>query len=134
MSAAKGNTYAVKLKDNNLKIEAYKDYCAHLAAGKGRKGWRWRKDDRLLCTYLTIEKWIKEEPEVFNSIQKEIALCDGYDHWEAVVAASAKGENEKANTASLQMIMRNMHGWDVKDEKSTSVTVNIPDYNQKQPN
>ena len=52
-----------------------------------------------------------------------MAETKGYQRWEAIAEASATGENEKANTASLQMVMRNKFGWDKKEEPTVDAQV-----------
>ncbi len=58
----------------------------------------------------------ENNPEEFPSIKRFIAETKGKKYYEGVCRASANGDNQKANTASLQMIMRNKYGWD-KPEK-----------------
>ncbi len=120
-----GNTLTIKLASKELKIEAYEDYCRHIAEGNIRRSWRWRKDGRLMCTWKCMEKYIKEEPSVFLPIKKEQADCDGLGEWEKILTKCAKGQKIDGNTPSLpaiQMTMRNKFGWDavenetVKDE------------------
>lgn len=111
-----GNTYGVKLKDKEVRQEAYRQYCAHLAKGKSKRSFVFEHPE-LTCHWQTIESYMKDTEE-FNPIQKEVALCKGYAHWEQVVEDSATGVNEKANTASLQMKMRNQFNWD-KDNKNS---------------
>lgn len=113
--APKGNQNAVKLKTSEIKLEAYRQYCTHIAAGYPLECWDFDHPD-LSITWETMEKYISEDPIVFPPIQKAKAKCKSYKGWFEVVAASAKGENEKANTATLQMIMRNKFKWD-KEEK-----------------
>lgn len=114
MAPKKGNKHAVKLKTPELKKAAYDSYCAHLAKGKNKKSWYFEHPD-LMLTWQTMEKYISEEPNVFNPLQKEMAWSKGYQHWEGVVEASAEGTNKEANTASLQMLMRNKYGWDKQE-------------------
>lgn len=109
-----GNELAKKLVSDEMKREAYKQYCEHIAKGYPRKAWRFRHPD-VSITWNTIEKYIKEEPEVFDPIKKEVAAADSLQYWFSYLADSAKGENQKANVASLQIILRNMHAWDAKD-------------------
>lgn len=109
-----GNTNGVKLKDSEVRQEAYRQYCAHLAKGKSKRSFVFEHPE-LTCHWQTIESYMKDTTE-FNPIMKEVAICKGYAHWEQVVEDSATGINEKANTASLQMKMRNKFGWD-KDGK-----------------
>ena len=58
------------------------------------------------------------EPGIFDPIQIESAKSKGYNLWEQVVEDSAEGKNKDANTASLQMLMRNKFSWD-KEEKGS---------------
>lgn len=112
-----GNTYAKKLKSPELKTEAYKSYCEHLAKGKSKKSWYFEHPEVSLLWH-TMEKYIEAEPEVFDPLKKEIAWAKGYQYWESVAEHSAEGINEKANTASLQMVMRNKFGWDKENNES----------------
>jgi hypothetical protein len=61
-----------------------------------------------------MQKLLKNEDE-FPAEQIQIAKSKGYAHWEKVVEDSADGSNQKASTASLQMLMRNKYGWDKRD-------------------
>lgn len=111
--APKGNKNATKLKDSELKSEAYKQYCAHLATGKSKKSWYF-EHSQIELTAQTMEKYISNNPIDFSPIKKEIAEIKGFAYWEEVVEKSAEGKNN-ANTASLQMLMRNKYGWDKED-------------------
>lgn len=114
MRGNKNNNKFVKMKKLGLIEEAYKSYCDHQAKGYMRETWCFRKDD-FSITWETMETHIKENPSNFPPIQKKIAFIEGYHVWEKVVDSSASGANAKANTASLQMLMRNKFGWDKKD-------------------
>jgi hypothetical protein len=111
-----GNKYAKKLVTPELKEQAYKQYCAHLAKGKSKRSWRFKHPDVSL-RWETMEKYAKESPEEFDPEHIKDAISDGYAHWEQIVEDSAEGINQKANTASLQMKMRNKFGWDKNDHK-----------------
>jgi hypothetical protein len=110
-----GNDYAVAIKCPEMRKRAYLKYCAHLAKGKSKRSFVFREGD-VTCIYLTLEKYIKESPKDFDPIQIAAARAEGYLHWEQVVEDSATGVNEKANTASLQMKMRNKFDWDKRVE------------------
>jgi len=110
-----GSKNAEKLKTDELKAEAYQQYCAHLAKGKNKRTWRFRHPTGISVTWETMEKYIKEDPIKFDPIHKEIAYIDGYAVWEEICDGSAIGTNRNANTASLQMVMRNKFGWDKKE-------------------
>lgn len=105
-----GNQHAKKLTTPELKAEAYDQYCAHLARGKSKRSWYFEHPD-LTMTWETMEKYLKDEAE-FDPSKKKIAMSRGFGLWEDVVEQSANGRNTKANTATLQMLMRNKFGWD----------------------
>lgn len=117
MPAPKGSKNGQKMKTDDIQLEAYHDYCDWVASGKSKDSWRWRKDNRLMCTWDTMEKYMREDPIKFPPIQMLAARCDAKAYWEKIVEDSAVGTNEKANTASLQMIMRNKFGWDKQNQE-----------------
>ena len=110
-----GNQYALKLCTPELRKFAYKSYCDHLAKGKSKKSWNLKTPVKL--TWESMEKYIRENEDDFDPIEKKLAESDGYGHWEQVVEDSAKGTNKDANTATLQMLMRNKYGWDKQDNR-----------------
>jgi hypothetical protein len=116
MVAQKDNKYAKKLSTEELKRQAFDSYLAHLGKGKSKKSW-WFEHPELNLTWETMDKYIREEPQVFDSVKIQQAKSKGYQIWEQHAEDSATGENPKANTASLQMVMRNKFRWD-KDEYS----------------
>lgn len=116
MRASKKNKNGIALKAKDIRQEAYLDYCAHLALGKSKRSWRFRKDPNLHCTYQTMESYMKDAAE-FDPIHKLEGEIDGYYRWENAVEESALGINKEANTASLQMKMRNKFGWDKPENK-----------------
>lgn len=122
-----GNQRGVKLKDPDIKQEAYKQYCTHLAKGKSKRSWCFEHPE-LTCTHKTFEKYLLDESE-FPPEQQEIAESKGYAIWETIVESSATGENKKANTASLQMVMRNKFGWDKQEPKAPGN--NIDEFNRQ---
>jgi hypothetical protein len=105
-----GNQYGLKLKDPDIRQQAYSQYCDHLAKGKSKRSWCFEHPE-LTCTWETMEKYLDNEAE-FDPIHKKISETKGYAKWEGVVEDSAVGTNKDANTASLQMLMRNKFGWD----------------------
>jgi hypothetical protein len=114
MVAQPGNQLAKKLDTPELRKWAYESYCAHLAKGKSKKSWNLKTPVTL--TWETMEKYIKDDPNEFDPTHKELAISDGFAIWEQVVEDSAIGKNKEANTASLQMLMRNKFSWDKRDE------------------
>jgi hypothetical protein len=114
IGAPPGNKFGLAIKDPQTRQEAYKEYCEHLAKGKSKRSWRCHIPG-VHCTWETMEKYIRNAEE-FDPIHKQIAEIDGYCLWEDIVSDSARGTNKDANTASLQMVMRNKFGWDKKEE------------------
>ena len=124
-----GNQDAKKLDTPSLMIYAFNSYCAHLARGKSKMSWNLKTPVKL--TWQTMEKYIKENPDVLKSIDKDIAWSDGFAVWEEVVEESAIGKNKEANTASLQMLMRNKYGWDKKDKEQEEGDTSTLDATQR---
>jgi hypothetical protein len=130
----KGNTLARAVQEDEIELmqQAYESYCEHIANGNPIASWWWKnpRDPKKGMVAKTLEKYIdKYGDSVFPLEQKEMALARSLGHWFGVTAESAKGINTKANTASLQMIMRNVHKWDKATSKTettngaTTVTV-----------
>ena len=112
-----GNTYRTALKDPEIRQEAYESYCEHISKGLSRRTWSFKKHG-CKCGPETMSKYIKDEKE-FDPVHIEVAMAEGQAIWERRVIESALGTNKNANTASLQMFMRNTYGWDKpeKDDK-----------------
>lgn len=114
MTFQEGHKHSTKLKTDEMKLEAYRQYCEHIANGYPQKSWCLRHPD-ITLTWETMEKYMREEPHIFDPIHKIAAKADSlklaFEHlWD-----SARGRNKDANVASLQIILRNMHAWDAKD-------------------
>jgi len=105
-----GNKNGLKLKDPSIRQLAYAQYCEHLAKGKSKKSWYFEHPE-FRCTWETIEKYLDDDIE-FDPLHKKIAEAKGFAYWEGVVEDSATGKNKDANTASIQMLMRNKYAWD----------------------
>ena len=110
----KGNQNSVAIKDPDIRKKAYKQYCDHIASGLSKVNFYFEHPD-LTCTYATLEKYIAENPSDFDPIHREIAEAKSYQKFETACIESALGDNPEANTASLQMIMRNKFKWDKID-------------------
>lgn len=112
-----GNQLAKKLSTDELKADAYRQYCNWIAKGYPKKSWGF-DHPTLTLTWETMEKYIREEPDVFDPIQKKRAEGKSFESWFGVLADIAKGDNTKGNVAACQMIFRNMFRWDAKDQFS----------------
>jgi len=117
-----GNSKGVALKDPDMRQRAYKSFCDHRAKGKAIKSWYFVEGD-CACTWETMQEYMKDTLE-FSPTQLKVAESEGYQLWETITEDSAKGKNKNANTASLQMVMRNKFGWDKPDDNKT-VNVNL---------
>lgn len=116
MVAAPGNNYATKLKDPAARQRAYQAYCDWLAKGKTKKSFTYVEDD-LMCIWATIENYIREAPQDFDPIKKELAYAAGCARWEQVVDDTADGKNKQASVPTLNMIMRNKYKWDTAEHE-----------------
>lgn len=123
MAPPKGNKFGTKLKDPAIRQRAYREYCDHIADGKSKKAWHFRHKD-LTCTWQTMEKYIKENPNEFNPIHKEIAESMSLDKWETRGLNMMLGKIKKCQPAIYQMFMRNKFGWD-KEEKETPIPTQL---------
>lgn len=123
-SAPKGNQNAVALKDPKIRMKAFNQFCEHLSKGKSIQSWYF-EDGEHMCCWETMVSYIEKNPLEFPAIKKKIAETKGYQYWESVCEDSAKGTNQNANTASLQMIMRNKYKWDKDESKNAASTYTI---------
>ena len=114
-----GNQNGLAIKDPEIRQKAYKEFCAHLAKGKSIKSWCYEDDKGNRCVWATMLSYIKNNPTEFDPIHKEMSEIKGFNLWENITEESAKGKS-KANTASLQMVMRNKFGWDKEDNAKTT--------------
>lgn len=112
--APKGNKFAVKLKDPAIRQKAYMDMCNWISHGKSYKSFIFYHD-AIRMTGEAIEEMSRNHPTEFDPLEKEIAHAMKFRHWEKILEETATGENPHGNTATLQMIFRNIFGWDKKD-------------------
>lgn len=116
---AKGNQAAKKIKSNDLLLEAYRQYCEYIAAGKSKRGWRFEHPD-LTITYRTMETYMQENPSVLDPIHIQVAETKGYDHWESLGKDMMTGKVKGAQPAIYQMFMRNKYDWDKENKVQTT--------------
>ncbi len=112
-----GKKNARKLKTDEQMTQVYKSYCEHLAAGKVKKSWYF-DENNLTLTWETMEKYIANEPQNFDPQKKAVAVAKGMAYWESIVDGKAIGTHKEADTATLQMNMRNKYGWDKNSENT----------------
>lgn len=116
-SFQKGQQAAKKLTTDELKAQAYEQYCAHLAKGKSKRSFVFDHPE-LSLLWETMEKYIEQEKDnpIFDPKKKEIAERIGFARWEEICEDHAEGKN-KAVTPALQMVMRNKFGWDKEQNR-----------------
>jgi hypothetical protein len=114
---AEGNQLAKKLTTSELKEEAYRQYCEHVAEGWPKESWYFEHPD-LTLTWQTMETYIKNEPDVFKSNLMNLAKAKRYRHWFGEGKTLMKGGYAHGSPVVWQTIMRNMfkeQKWDVKE-------------------
>lgn len=116
MTFQPGNQIAKKLPTIELQLEAYRQYCNWIAKGYPKKSWGF-DHPTITLTWETMEKYIREDPTVFDPLQKKRAETRSFEGWFDVLAGIAKGDNQKGNVAACQMIFRNMFKWDTKEQR-----------------
>jgi len=82
MADQTGNKYGTKLKDPEVRQEAYRQFCAHVATGKPIQSFFF-KHPEYSVSYKTMLRYIKESPEEFPSLLMEEAQAKKLDYfWE----------------------------------------------------
>ena len=120
MVAAKGNQYAKKLDTPELRVEAYKQYCDHIASGKSKESFVLDHPD-IVITHRTMEKYIRENAHELPIEHKERAHARSLAYWEGLGENMMLGGVLKCQPAIYQMFMRNKFGWDKEQHHSHSV-------------
>lgn len=109
-----GNKKAVKLKTEEQKKKAYTSYCKWIAGGHSKEAWDYQDGDMTL-THKTMEKYMREQPLDFPTIQRERAQAQSLKVWEEKGMNMMEGRVDKCQPAIYQMFMRNKFGWDKED-------------------
>lgn len=115
--APKGNKNAIKLRDSEIKKEAYKQYCAHLALGKDKKSWTFMHptDPLQSLTYKTMDKYIAQDPIEFPPILIQTAQAKSFEVFEELGMKLIKGQIRNGSPETWKTFMRNKFAWD-RDE------------------
>jgi hypothetical protein len=114
--APEGNQNALKLKTDDLKLEAYKQYCQWISEGNSKEAW-WFEHPELTINWQTMENYIKNDPVVLKPLYKAIAEAKSYAYWLELGRKMMVCEIEKCQPAIYQMFMRNKFKWDKDTEK-----------------
>lgn len=113
-----GNKLHEKLNTPELRQKVYKHFCKYLEDGNFVDYWYY-DEDGIQLTYQSLYNYFKRYPEEFEPEQRKVADSKGFQYWFSVVKQSAIGKNKDANTASLQMLMRNKYGWDKEKDQNS---------------
>ena len=114
MTFQEGHEVNLKLKTDELKKEAYRQYCDHISQGWPQKSWCF-EHPTLTLTWESMEKYIKDNPSILDPIHKKVAQTKSLKHWFSVLSDMTVGKNTKGNIVGTQIILRNMHAWDAKN-------------------
>lgn len=122
--APKGNKRAVKLKDPDVRQEAYRQFCEHIAAGWPIESFFFDHPKQSVC-WRTMLRYINENPAEFQPILMEKARAARYKRWMWEGMKLMMGKYKGGSPVVWQTIMRNIFkdvGWDreplTQDNKS----------------
>lgn len=119
--APKGNKNGTKLKDPNLRQEAYRQYCSYVAQGRSKEGWKFihPTDPLKSLTYKTMERYIDENPIEFPPILKELADADCFRFFEDEGFKLMRGQYRNGSPETWKTFMRNKFKWDKEMTEQT---------------
>lgn len=119
-----GNKRGIKLKDPDVRQEAFKQYCNHIASGLPKESFFFDHPVHSIC-WRTMERYISENPTEFQPILMEKAKAARYKHWFIEGQNIMKGEYKGGSPVVWQTIMRNIFkdvGWDREQISESSKT------------
>lgn len=123
-----GNKNGIKLKDADIRQEAFRQYCKHLADGWPKESFFFDYPGHSVC-WKTMDRYIRENPSEFPSILIEQAKAKRYSYWLDKGKSLMEGQFKNGSPVVWQTFMRNMFketGWDKLDqneEKSESLAL-----------
>lgn len=109
-----GNKYGTKLKQPDHRQEAYKQYCAHIAAGYSKKSWHYRHatdHSKSLC-WATMERYMEESPTEFDSLLMRDAESQSLRYFEDEGRKLMQGRYRNGSPEVWKTFMRNKFSWD----------------------
>jgi hypothetical protein len=110
-----GNQNTVALLTKGDREEAYRQYCAWIASGKSSRSFRLKHPTLKACG-KTIENYIRDFPDDFPGLHKDVAEAAALEIWEEVGYSMMTGNVPKCQPAIFQMFMRNRFGWDKESQ------------------
>jgi hypothetical protein len=109
----KGNSNGTKLKEPDVRQEAYRQYCKHIAEGWPRDAFFFDHPTHSVC-WQTMEKYLEDTTE-FNPQLLKRAQAARYQHWMKKGINLMEGQYKNGSPVVWQTIMRNIfrkQGWD----------------------
>lgn len=119
-----GNQRSVKLKDSDVRQDAYDQYCAHIASGLPKQAFFFDHPTHSVC-WKTMDKYIAENPDEFPSIKVEKAKAERYKVWLEHGSLLMKGKYKGGSPTIWTVVMRNIFkdiGWDKEQIQQDSKT------------
>lgn len=113
-ASLQGNQCALKLNTVELRQEAYRQYCAHLASGLNKFSFYFEHPELTLTTD-TMEKYLKEYASEFDPRLMKVALAKRFKFWEQEGMKLMQGKYKAGSPVVWQTFMRNSfrnEGWD----------------------
>lgn len=112
--ALQGNQNGLKLKDEEVRKEAYRQYCEHIASGYPKQAFFFSHPTLSVC-WKTMDKYIADNPEEFPIFLMEQAKSRRYLYWLGEGKNLMQGHYKNGSPVVWQTIMRNIfkdEGWD----------------------
>lgn len=109
-----GNKFGTKLKDPDVRQEAFRQYCDHLAAGYPKEAFFFEHPELSVC-WKTMDRYIAESPAEFPPILIEKAKAARYKHWLNKGGSLMEGQFKGGSPTIWTVCMRNIFkdvGWD----------------------
>lgn len=122
----KGHKVNEKLDTKELKIEAYRQYCEHIAQGYPKKAWCFVHPE-LSLTWQMMERYLDEykDDPIFNPLLMELAHSKAYKTWFEDGKTITKGGFKNASPQTWATIMRNMFDWDKDNRVQNTVETEV---------
>jgi|ERR1700722_2798299 len=105
--APKGNKRGLKLKDPDVRQEAYRQYCDHIAEGWPKEAFFFDHPEHSV-SWETMDRYISENPTEFLPILMQKAQAARYKHWLGEGRTLMKGEYKGGSPVVWQTCMRNL--------------------------
>lgn len=112
--AMKNNRNGIKLKTDDIRQEAFKQYLDHLSRGYPKEAFFFDHKTHSVC-WKTMERYIQENPAEFPPHLIERAKSARYKHWLDKGITLMEGGFRNGSPVVWQTIMRNIfraEGWD----------------------